>query len=123
MLDDRRGPQAADLDRVDRNGVTILAIRGQLVAENSASLKAEVVALEAARATKVLVDLRALTHLDSSGVGALMALFKRLGGDRGLVYFAGAKDQPAYILKVVGFANTMALCETVEDALRRLGAP
>ena len=122
MPDDRRGPEAADLDRSERNGITILAIRGQLVAENSASLKAEVVALEAARALKILVDLRALTHLDSSGVGALMALFKRLGGDRGRVYFAGAKDQPAYILKVVGFAKTMALCETVEDALRRLGA-
>jgi len=123
MLDDRRAAQAVDLDRAERNGVTILALRGQLVAENAASLKAEAVALEEARVSKILVDLRGLTHLDSSGVGALMALFKRLGGDRGRVYFAGAKDQPAYILKVVGFAKTMALCETVEDAMRRLGVP
>jgi anti-sigma B factor antagonist len=121
MPDERRGPEAADFDRAEKNGITILTIRGQLVAENSASLKAEVTALEAARAIKVLVDLRPLTYLDSSGVGALMALFKRLGGDKGRVYFAGVKDQPAYILKVVGFDKTLALCESFEDALRKLG--
>lgn len=113
----------ADFDRGEKNGITVLTIRGKLVTENSASLKAEVTALEAARVQKVLVDLRGLTYLDSSGVGALMAIFKRLGGDKGRVYLAGARNQPAYILKVVGFDKTLALCETVEDALRRLGAP
>ena len=111
-----------DFTRVEQNGVTILGIRGKLVVENSASLKAEVADLEAAGVTKVLVDLRELVYLDSSGVGALMSLFKRLGVGRNRIYFAGARDQPAYILKVVRFDKTLALYDTIDEAMRRFDA-
>jgi len=125
MSGEARGPRAVDFTRVEQNGVTILTIRGKLVIENSASLKSEVADLEAAGVTKVvkvLVDLRELIYLDSSGVGALMSLFKRLGVGRNRIYFAGARDQPAYILKVVRFDKTLALYDTIDEAMRRFDA-
>jgi anti-anti-sigma factor len=122
MSDQARGHRAVDFERVEQNGVTILTIRGKLVIENSASLKSEVTDLEAAGVTKVLVDLRGLIYLDSSGVGALMSLFKRLAVGRNRIYFAGAKDQPAYLLKVVRFDKTLALYDTIDEAMRRLDA-
>jgi anti-sigma B factor antagonist len=122
MSDQARGQRAVDFARVEQNGATILTIRGKLVIENSASLKSEVADLEAAGVTKVLIDLRELIYLDSSGVGALMSLFKRLGVGRNRIYFAGAKDQPAYLLKVVRFEKTLALYDTIDEAMRRFDA-
>jgi anti-sigma B factor antagonist len=122
MSDEARGPRAVDFARVEHNGVTTLTIRGKLVIENSASLKSEVAGLEAAGVTKVLIDLRELIYLDSSGVGALMSLFKRLGVGRNRIYFAGARDQPAYLLKVVRFDKTLALYDTIDEAMRRFDA-
>jgi len=125
MSADGRGPRAAvaDLERVQQDGVTILRIRGKLVAENAATLKAEVSALEEAHASKVLVDLRELVYIDSSGIGALMSTFKRLDAAHVRIYFAGARDQPAYLLKVVRFEKTLALYDTIEEGMRRLNPP
>ena len=50
---------------------------------------------------RVTVDLEALTLIDSSGVGAIVSLFKRVKADGGQVVVVRAHDQPLAVLKLL----------------------
>ena len=50
---------------------------------------------------KVTVDLEGLTLIDSSGVGAIVSLFKRIKADGGNVTVLKAQDQPLAVLKLL----------------------
>jgi anti-sigma B factor antagonist len=49
----------------------------------------------------VTVDLEGLTLIDSSGVGAIVSLFKRVKADGGQVVVVRAHDQPLAVLKLL----------------------
>ncbi len=49
----------------------------------------------------VTVDLGAVTILDSSGVGVIMSLFRRVTENGGVVRVVGVKDQPRVVLRVL----------------------
>ena len=49
----------------------------------------------------VTVDLEGLTLIDSSGVGAIVSLFKRIKADGGQVVVVRAHDQPLAVLKLL----------------------
>jgi anti-sigma B factor antagonist len=115
-----RYDHAADYVRSQRGDMIVLAIRGNLVAENSDSLRAEVTAIEESHEKKVLVDLQGLEYIDSSGVGVLMSLFKRVGKAGGQVCFAGVKEQPEAVLKALRFDKLFDVCDSFEDALKKL---
>jgi anti-sigma B factor antagonist len=50
---------------------------------------------------RVTIDLEALTLIDSSGVGAIVSLFKRVKADGGQVVVVHAQDQPLAVLKLL----------------------
>ncbi len=50
---------------------------------------------------RVVVDLSALDVIDSSGVGALVSLFKRTKGSGGSFQLRGLRGQPLSIFKVL----------------------
>ena len=80
------------------------------------------IAIEESHARKVVVDLRALRQIDSSGVGVIVSLFKRIRTAGGQVRLAGLTGQPQAVFKVLGFDKAFDVCDTVEDALKRLTA-
>ncbi len=47
--------------------------------------------------------------IDSSGVGAIVSLFKRVKADGGQVLVAGAKDQPLAVLKLLKLDKVFGL--------------
>lgn len=51
----------------------------RLTAENANSFRTEVMALIDAGATRVVVDLEGVSFLDSTGLGALVGVLKKLG--------------------------------------------
>lgn len=112
----------ADFERTERDGVQILVVRGSLDALSASDLKTEVVALGDSGVKKVLVDLDKLTLIDSSGVGVLISLFKRVRGQGGQVCFSGVKAQPKEVFRLLRLDRSLDICATVDDALKKLGA-
>jgi len=100
----------------------MIVLRGSLDITNLDDLKSEVVAIEESRVTKVVVDLHGLRQIDSSGVGLITSLFKRIGKAGGQVRVARVTGQPRAVFKLLGFDRAFDVCDTVEEALRRLGA-
>ncbi|HET9627634.1 MAG TPA: STAS domain-containing protein [Kofleriaceae bacterium] len=92
---------AAPFETTTANGETKLIVRNTLDINSAPALAEEIDKIVATRPTKVLVDLSGLTLIDSSGVAALVKLYKGVRGGGGAVTISGARDQPLAIFKLL----------------------
>ena len=99
--------------------VEILTLKGNLDALTAPELRPTIDALVASRKIKVVFNLGELTLIDSSGVGAIVSLFKRvrmLGGD---VKIACLANQPKEIFRLLRLDRAFDLFDSVEEARSR----
>jgi anti-sigma B factor antagonist len=89
------------------SGITRLAIEGELDAVTVAELRADIDKLLARRPGRVEVDLSLLRMVDSSGVGALVSLYKRVRAQGGDVIVTGLRDQPLAIFRLLRLDRVM----------------
>jgi anti-sigma B factor antagonist len=83
------------------NDDTTLMVRGSLDINSAPALSEEIDRIVASRPTKVVVDLSMLDLIDSSGVAALVKLYKGVRNMNGLMTISGARDQPLAIFKLL----------------------
>ena len=88
-------------------GVVRLVIEGELDALSSPNLRNEVDKLVATQPTRVEVDLKSLRMVDSSGVGTLVSLYKRVRAQGGAVMLMGLRDQPLAIFRLLRLDRVM----------------
>lgn len=87
---------------ITQNGTeTRIAIRGSLDINSAPGLAEEIDKIVAKRPEKVLVDLSTLDLIDSSGVAALVKLYKNVRSMGGAITISGARDQPLAIFKLL----------------------
>jgi anti-sigma B factor antagonist len=80
---------------------TRLIVRGQLDINSAPALAEEIDKLVAAKTPKVTVDASGLELIDSSGVAALVKLYKGVRANGGVFALVGARDQPLAIFKLL----------------------
>lgn len=90
-----------DFARADQGDTTTLRIGGTLDVLTAPTLATTIEQIVEERRPKVLVDLAGLDLIDSSGVAALVALYKRVRAVGGSVTVTGARDQPLAIFKLL----------------------
>jgi len=71
---------------------------------------------------RVVLDLSAVTFLDSSGLGALVAVMKLVGPRRGFA-LAGVTEPVAKVLRLTRMDSIFAIFATPDAALARMPAP
>ncbi|HET6284335.1 MAG TPA: STAS domain-containing protein [Polyangia bacterium] len=79
----------------------VLKIEGELDAVTVPELRAAIDRLADSRPTQVVVDLSFLRVIDSSGVGAIVSLYKRVRATGGDVRVIGLRDQPLAIFQLL----------------------
>ena len=87
--------------RTDEGDLTTIKIRGELDALSASELRPHIEQLITDQRRRVAVDLSELRMVDSSGVGALVSLYKRVRGYGGEVSFNGVTAQPLVIFKLL----------------------
>jgi anti-sigma B factor antagonist len=87
--------------REDDEDRTTLHIRGELDALSASELRPLLDRVVEERRMDVTVDLSQLRLVDSSGVGALVSLYKRVRAAGGHVEFVGVTSQPLVIFKLL----------------------
>jgi anti-sigma B factor antagonist len=87
--------------RTDTGDESVLKVEGTLDAVSAPELRPALDALVAERRKLVTVDLSALRLIDSSGVGAIVSLFKRIRAEGGEVRISGLRDQPLAIFQLL----------------------
>jgi anti-sigma B factor antagonist len=100
---------------VTDTGVTRLVIAGELDVVTAQEMRGEIEKLLARKPPKVEVDLSALRMLDSSGVGALVSLYKRVRAQGGEVVMVGLRDQPLAIFRLLRLDRVMIGTELVSQ--------
>lgn len=83
------------------NKETRLLLRGSLDINSAPMLSEEIDRIIASKPARVVADLSSLDLIDSSGVAALVKLFKGVRGAGGEVSIQGARDQPLAIFKLL----------------------
>lgn len=87
--------------RIDVDGGLRLEIEGALDALTARDVRPIFDQVVADKPKKVTIDLEALTLIDSSGVGAIVSLYKRVKADGGQLVVVQAQDQPLAVLKLL----------------------
>lgn len=95
--------------RTDSGDLTTLHIFGKLDVITANDLKPVIDALIAERRPRVIVNLEGLDLIDSSGVAAIVGLYKRIRAAGGQVEVIGARDQPLTIFKLLRMDRVFGL--------------
>ncbi len=93
-------------------GVTTISIRGELDAVSVPEIRPAIDDLVRLQPRHVDVDLSSLRMVDSSGIGALVSLYKRVRAQGGEVIVKGLQDQPLAIFKLLRLDRVMSVAES-----------
>ncbi len=69
----------------------------------------------------ILFDLSGVEFMDSAGLGVILGRYKKLRGQGGNVYLAGAKPQVKKVLELSGLLRLMEEYPTAGDVLGKIG--
>jgi anti-sigma B factor antagonist len=94
--------------RTDTGDVTVLRIEGALDAMSTPELRPVIDAIVVDKRPKVDVELSGLRLIDSSGVGAIVSLYKRMRAQGGVVTVKGLRDQPLAIFRLLRLDRVLA---------------
>lgn len=84
------------------SGVSILDLKGNLtIVDGAAPLREAVQELIGEGCTKVVLNLRNLSHIDSSGIGSIVAVYSQLAQHHGELKLLGVDPKLATLLSAV----------------------
>jgi anti-sigma B factor antagonist len=97
-----------NFSRADEANSTVFRIDGELDAVTAPQLRAPFDTLVAEGRDPITLDLSHLRLIDSSGVGAIVSLYKRVRANGGRVKIVGVTEQPAAIFKLLRLDKVFA---------------
>src|SRR5256885_1765956 len=80
---------------------SVLSIEGAFDALSAPKVRGALDAVVAEQRPEVAVDLSQLTSIDSSGIGAVVSLYKRVRAQGGRVHVRGLRGQPLAIFRLL----------------------
>lgn len=96
--------------------VAVVKLDGRLNMVAAPRLKSAIEEVVERGGTHVVVDLTAVSFMDSSGLGALIAALKKARQAQGDLRIAGVNEQVATVLKLTNLDRVLRPFETVEAA-------
>lgn len=107
------------INRELENGVTILNLSGELIAgEESRFLRKTFRDLIAGGARKFLLNLEAVNHIDTSGLGTLVSAYGEMNGQEGTVKLLSLTDRVHTLLKITRLITIFDVFDDQEEALK-----
>lgn len=97
--------------------ITIVEVDGQLIVGNRQELKQRVLDEFESGARKVLVDFERTGYIDSSGLGVLVSLAKRLREDGGELRLANLNDDLRTLFELTRLDTLFPISDTRERAI------
>ena len=104
--------------------VTILTLSGRIVLEEGdIPLREYVDDLARQGRVKVVLDMQAVSRLDSAGIGMLVAKFLTLHRRGGRMKLLHLTERASHLLKITRLDSVFEIFDTEEDAVRSFAAP
>jgi anti-anti-sigma factor len=103
--------------RKDARGVVVIGVDGQLIVGNRHELKQKVLDAIEAGERKVLIDFTNTGYIDSSGLGALVSLSKKLRDAGGDLRLAGLNEDLRTLFELTKLDTLFSIADSAEQAL------
>ncbi len=102
----------------ERGGVIIFKLIGSLDIGTVSNMRSSVDSLVATGQHKLLFDLYDLEQIDSSGVGAFIAIFKRVRSNHGDMKISRLMGQPREIFNLLRLDRVFEIHDDFDNALK-----
>jgi anti-sigma B factor antagonist len=103
--------------RKDPKGVVVIGVDGQLIVGNRHELKQKVVDAIEVGERKVLIDFTNTGYIDSSGLGALVSLSKKLRDAGGELRLAGLNEDLRTLFELTKLDTLFTIADSADAAL------
>ena len=101
----------------DQSGVAVVQVEGQLVVGNRQELKELVQAALDAGERRILIDFSRTGYIDSSGLGALVSISKKIREAGGELRLSGLNEDLRSLFELTKLDTLFAIAETPQQAL------
>jgi stage II sporulation protein AA (anti-sigma F factor antagonist) len=108
------------INQETRDNVVILTLSGQLDAVTADRLSSVTESLKQSEISYVLIDLKDVSLVDSSGIGAVVSLYKLTRSRGGDMVIANVGPQPMEVFKIINLTKAIAFYDSVEEAFEKL---
>jgi anti-anti-sigma factor len=103
------------MSSVKNHGFEMVTLKGPLDIETVAEMKDDFEALTARASSGVVLDMTGVTFMDSSGVGALVFMYKRLTAQQATMHLVGLNGQPQKLIKLLRIHQTIPTHTHISD--------
>ncbi len=110
----------AEFSSSTEGDMVIAAVAGRLDAVRVPTIAPEATGLPDNGATKMVLDLSRLDWIDSSGVGMLVTIYKKVKANGGRVNVAFLQRQPTEIFRLLRLEAAFKVFETLQEAVEDL---
>ena len=104
------------LDVEDRNGFTVLSVRGEVDVYTAPRLREKLVELVSEGKYRIVVDLEGVDFLDSTGLGVLVGGLKRLRSHDGDLTLVCTQHRILKVFEITGLTKVFVIHESVDAA-------
>jgi len=101
----------------EEKGVVIIGVDGQLIVGNRHEIKKQVLDAVEAGDTKFVIDFAATGYIDSSGLGVLVSLAKKVREAGGDLRLAGLNDDLRTLFELTKLDTLFSIMDSTEEAV------
>jgi anti-sigma B factor antagonist len=101
----------------EANGVVVVAVDGQLIVGNRQELKQRILDALEAGDRKFLVDFTRTGYIDSSGLGVLVSLSKKIRDQGGDLRLAGLNEDLKTLFELTKLDTLFGISDSPDEAL------
>ena len=104
------------LDVTERNGIAVLAVRGEVDVYTAPRLREKLVELVSEGKQKIVVDLEGVDFLDSTGLGVLVGGLKRARSHEGDLSLVCTQHRILKVFEITGLTKVFDIHDSVDAA-------
>jgi anti-sigma B factor antagonist len=101
----------------EQGGRTIVEVGGEIDVYSAPTLRDQLNSLVADGHYDLVVDMRNVDFLDSTGLGVLVGGLKRVRSHDGSLHLVCAQDRVLKVFRITGLTKVFAIHDSVEEAL------
>ncbi|WP_265558973.1 STAS domain-containing protein [Streptomyces hygroscopicus] len=111
------GPDRLAIVRTTVDGIRVITLRGEIDHDTAGGLRQALLPGDGAVPQRTVIDLSAVTFMDSSGINTLITAHRAAQGDLGWLRLVGPTEPVRRVMQIVGLDTVIACYPTLREAL------
>lgn len=105
-----------EMEVLEQQGASVLVVHGQIDVHTAPRLREQLVELVTQGARRIVVDLNDVDFLDSTGLGVLVGVLKRVRTHDGELVLACQRPRVLKVFEITGLTSVFPIHLSVDDA-------